>query len=344
LRRSSRNSLLLLFLLCLSFSCLAEEVQFKAGPDQIFGSLEIPQSLGTQQRFPAILLISGSGPTDRDGNSALLKGKIDSHRHLAQLLTNHGYVTLRYDKLFSGKTGVASHASDRDSIGMSTYVDGAQAAYQYLAQRSEVDPDRLLILGHSEGALIALIQAKEKQPAGLRGLVLAMPMSEPYLKTMYDQIASQFEAAVNAGRCPQADADRELAALAQVIKELITTGTAPSRNLLDKSLQAVFPPASDTFLSSSGRYDPAMLANELKLPVLVFSGTKDIQITRPMVQHLMTGLESNTQANWTELTDVNHVLKVVPGKPKGVADYVDPKLPFSSELDQRLLAWLKVHL
>lgn len=339
-----RFAFVLILVIWLTAVCLAEEVHFLVGPDKLYGSLEIPKAHQTGKKLPAVLLISGSGPTDRDGNSALLKGKIDSHRHLAKLLAQHGYISLRYDKLFSGKTGMATHAQDHSQIGMSAYVDGAQAAYQYLASRPEVDPNRVVILGHSEGGLIALIQAQEKQPSGLKGLILAMPMSEPYLKTIYDQIAKQFESAVKAGHCPQAEADRELAVLAQVVQELTTTGTAPSRTKLNKSLQAVFPPSSDTFLSSCAKYDPAVLAKDCQMPVLIFSGSKDIQITRPMVQHLMTGFEANSRAIWSELKDVNHVFKVVAGSPRGVADYVDPKLKFSTELDRRLLDWLKVNL
>lgn len=333
-----------MILVGLAASCLAEEVEFQCGPDKLYGTLEIPKNFQPGQHLPAVLLLSGSGPTDRDGNSALLKGKTDSHKHLAELLAKNGIITLRYDKLFSGKTGVATHAKDYATIEMSAYVDCSQAAYHCLAACPQVDPKRLMILGHSEGGLIALIQAKEKRPVGLKGLVLAMPLSEPYLKTIYDQIAKQFEVAVKAGNCPQPEADRQLATLAQVMEELKTTKTAPSRDKLAPSLRPVFSPANDSFLGSCANYDPADLAKDLSVPALVLSGTKDGQITRPMVEHLMTGFKNKPQVKWIEFKDVNHVLKEINGTPKPVEDYVNPKKPFSAELDKQLVDWLKKNI
>ena len=327
-------------LLLLLSPVFAEEVQFKVGDDTLYATFLAPAN--TTGKVPAVLLLSGSGPTDRDGNSGLLVGKIDSHKHLAEVLAAHGVATLRYDKLFSGQTGPATHAGNYTQIGIDTYVSEAQAAYQVLAQRPEVDPLRMAILGHSEGGLIALLVAHQVHPPGLKGLILAMPMCEPYLVTIRSQVASQYAAAVASGACPQSVADEDMAMLDKVVGELQTTGGAPSRAKLRDSLQVLFAPANDYFLFTASQHDAAKLAHDLDLPMLLYSGTRDIQITAPMIAKMKTALAHNPRAQVVELQNVNHVLKVV--TEGSVADYTDPKLPFSPDLDRTLGDWVKANL
>lgn len=317
----------------------ADEVEFVAGKDKIHGTLELPPHL--EGRVPAVVLISGSGPTDRDGNNALLPGRVDSHRHLAELLAANGVASLRYDKVFTGKTGPASH-TDPAEVGIEVYVDTADAAYRYLAGRPEIDPARMAILGHSEGGMIALIVAHSKKPVGLKGLILAMPMSEPYLKTTFDQISAQLEAAGASGNLPQDEAQAQIGYLKTVIEEIKTTGHSPTREKLLPPIQAVFSPVNDHFLQTCSVYDPAELAKGLEVPVLVLEGTRDVQITHSMIEHLMSGLAGKPQARLVTLKDTNHVLKVVPEGHE--VDYGNPQWKFSAEADETILDWLSDHL
>ena len=114
------------------------QMQFQVGPDTYYGTFTVPTS-GTGP-FPAVLLFSGSGPTDRDGNSSLIAGKVDSHLIIAHALAEAGVASLRYDKLFSGKTGVATHAKDASTIGYDHQLKVAQAALDDLKARPEVGP------------------------------------------------------------------------------------------------------------------------------------------------------------------------------------------------------------
>jgi alpha-beta hydrolase superfamily lysophospholipase len=336
----------LLILLCLAqlwlSPALAEEVVFQSGPDKLYGTLELPTNFNG--KVPALLLLSGSGPTDRDGNSPLLTGRIDSHKHLAELLAQQGVASLRYDKIFSGKTGPASHAADPAAVGIDTFVEAADAAYQFLADRPEIDTQQLAILGHSEGGLIALILAKDKNPVGLKGLILAMPMSEPYLKTVYDQVAAQFEAAEASGHLPSTEGEEQLDYLRAVIEEIKTTGTAPTRDKLMQSLQTLFAPTHDHYLQTVSVYDPAELAQGLDLPILVLEGERDVQVTSSMIDHLMTGLQSNPRAQRLFLKDTNHVFKIVPEDSVPASDYVDPSREFSPQADQAILDWVQANL
>jgi len=325
---------LFLLLLLLWLPALGEEVTFKCGPDTLYGTLLRPPT--SNGPAPAVLLLSGSGPTDRDGNSRMLKGRIDTQKHFAEVLAGAGVITLRYDKLFSGKTGVASHANNVSQVGMDTFLDEAQAALDFLRLQPGVDPDRLAVLGHSEGGLIALALATERKPAGLRALVLAAPMSLPYLQTLHDQLAAQYAAAVAAGHVKQADADAGVAALDKVLAALKASAAHPDLTGLPEPLKPLFNPMNDRFLHTAGQYDPAQLAGQVKLPVLVLDGDKDVQVTPAMVDHLMSGFLGGN-ATRVLLPGVDHVFKVVGDKPNPATDYTDPTKKFSPEADKALL-------
>lgn len=325
---------MLLFLLWLPAG--AEDVTFTCGPDTLYGTLLKPAGAGPA---PAVLLLAGSGPTDRDGNSRLLPGRIDTLKHFAEVLAQAGVVTLRYDKLFSGKTGAATHAGNVSQVGLDTYIDEAQAGLDFLRQQPGVDPNRLAVLGHSEGGLIALVLATQRAPAGLQAVVLAAPLSVPYLQTLHDQIAGQFAAAVAAGQVKQADADSGLAALDKVLAALKQSEAHPDLTGLPEPLKALFNPMNDRFLHTAGQFDPAQLAGQVKLPVLVLAGDKDVQVTPPMVDHLMSGFLGGN-ATRVLLPGVDHVFKVVGDKPNPLTDYTDPSKKFSPEADKALVDFL----
>src|SRR5450432_786081 len=120
------------------------EVMFTSGEDTLFGTLLIPA--GAKSPMPAALLLSGSGPTDRDGNTPLIPGKIDSQKNFARVLASAGVASLRYDKLASGKTGIGSYATRIDAIGFELYVQEAISGFNLLKSRVEVDPTRIAIL------------------------------------------------------------------------------------------------------------------------------------------------------------------------------------------------------
>ena len=230
------------------------------------------------------MIIAGSGPTDRDGNSALEPGKIDTLKDFANVLASSGVASLRYDKLGTGATGLASYASHPDDIGFDVFVNEATAAYNYLRGRPEVDPQRIMILGHSEGALIAMVMtdslAGSEAP---RALVLAAPPGNAYLETIEQQLRVQYAAAVHTGHANQQQADAALADVDRIVTSLKAQGTyPPGMTIAEPALQSIFSGANQRFLAEVERYDPATLAAKLpaQLPILVLHGGKDQQISR----------------------------------------------------------------
>src|SRR5690606_30684073 len=104
---------------------------------------------------PAALLISESGPTDRNGDNAVV-GPIGNMRQLADLLSERGVASLRYDKVGTGATGLGPYEQNPQDVGSAVYTTGARAALTFMADQPATDPDRISVYGLGEGAVHAL--------------------------------------------------------------------------------------------------------------------------------------------------------------------------------------------
>ena len=307
------------------------DASFTSGADTIHGSFMAPVGLSAQASRPAALIISGSGPTDRNGDSGNLP--LGTNRNLAITLAQAGISSLRYDKLGSGQTGLGSH-SDGQGIDFDLFLQEAKDAAAYLATQPGVDPARLIIVGHSEGALFALLLAQAMVETGTppAGLILAAPLSIRYLDLINEQLTTNIAAAVQAGVLTPAQADTTETELKGIIKSLRTTGTLPE-TIASPELAQLFTPGNAPFLAQADAIDPADVAASLPadLPVLVLLGQKDSQVTKAQVDHLMTGFTKagSTSASFVFLPDANHALRIVEGEPNPAVDYANPDLPFS---------------
>jgi hypothetical protein len=157
----------------------ARELRFRSGPDTLPATLLLPDHAGGE--VPGALIISGSGPTDRDGNDRQFP-HLDTNRNLARALSGDGVASVRYDKLGSGVAGLGAHPDPSD-VGFDLFARDALDAYRTLARQPGVDPHRLIVVGHSEGGLFALWLADHLKgtPEAPRMLVLAAPLGRRYL-------------------------------------------------------------------------------------------------------------------------------------------------------------------
>lgn len=124
----------------------------------ISGTLALPDDEGT---YPAVLLLAGSGPVDRDGNGRKGKYQTNLYKELAHFMTGLGFVTLRYDKRGTGK-----RAGDWMEAGLSDLTADAKTALLFLRDHPNVDPEKVIVCGHSEGTILATILAETMNPAG----------------------------------------------------------------------------------------------------------------------------------------------------------------------------------
>ena len=149
-----------------------EEVLIQ-GETTIAATLTSPNQ--DQSSFPAIVLIGGTGGLDRDGNGIGFKSNV--YKDLAEWLSTQGFVTLRYDKRGVGKSG-----GNRNSVGLTGLVDDVTAVVRYLKSRDHVSQD-ILLLGHSEGCIVATLAAERESVSGLillsgAGVALKTSMQE----------------------------------------------------------------------------------------------------------------------------------------------------------------------
>jgi alpha-beta hydrolase superfamily lysophospholipase len=301
-------------------------------------------SAGQGRSVPGALLIAGSGPTDRDGNSAVLPGSIDTLKNLAQALSNDGVASLRYDKLGTGQTGAGPYTKDPTKVDLAVFQDEATAALNFLAGQSAIDRSHLMVVGHSEGALYALQLATT--PPGtappVQALGLVEPQSRRILDQVSDQIHRQVDAAVKAGQFTAEQAAQQTAEIDKAIQEFRATGKVPPDE--PPALKPVINPANARILQQEDATDPADVAAKLPrgMPVLVTCSDADTQITCEDVDHLVSSLNNaGTKTDYVHLTGVNHVLKE--DSSKTPAGYTKP-LPFSTQLTGALASFVKENL
>lgn len=311
------------------------EISFTSGQLVVHGSLRMPD--GATGAVPAMLLIASSGPTDRNGDSALMNGSIGTLRFLADVLARNGIASLRYDKIGIGQTGMGGlQAAD---VGFDEFVREAADATNYLAKQPGIDKAALGIVGHSEGGLIALAVANGKggQIPTLTSLSLLESATARILDTMSRQIDAQIDQSVNKGNLSRDDAATLRTSLAAAVAQLRTSGTVPD----DASVQPFgLTSATAKLLASEDLLDPVALAGTMHAPLRVFTSCsdKDINISCDDVAKLDEALKQTTLQQ-AHLTTADHALKDVGDEPSTGTEYAQP-LPFSQQFTDAWTTWL----
>lgn len=289
-----------------------EAIVLETPTGKLAGSLLMPARSG---RMPVALIIAGSGPTDRDGNSALQKEPNDSLKMLAQMLADAGYASVRYDKRGIGAS-TAAMRSEAD-LRFDTYIDDAAAWIDKLAR----DPrfSSVVVIGHSEGSLIGMVAARKGKANGFISLAGAGSAA-------YDVLRRQL-----AGKLPG-----ELA----VVNERILTALQHGEKSepVPPALAALYRPSVQPYLISYFKYLPSERIAMLDVPVLIVQGDTDIQMDRAEAAALAT---ASPHAQLALIPGMNHVLKMVPAdRQRQIASYGDPTLPLAPALQSAILDFM----
>lgn len=309
-----------------------DEVSFSADGLTVHGTFRHPKAISSA--IPAALLIAGSGPTDRNGNSRMVPGSMNTLANLADVLAADDVATLRYDKVGSGRTGLGRFAKDLNTIGVGDFAQQAQAALRFLSSRPGVDRARLSVYGHSEGALFALLLATESADTvpTVHALGLLEPLSRRYLDIIRAQVLAQAAQQRSSGQITPAQQDEVTKLLRQAVTQLREKGTVPTD--MPYGLNTLFTPSSLKFLREADAIDPARLGAALPrmMPVLLTCSDADIQVSCADVHHLAAAITS-TGLELVQLTGVDHVLKQDASR---TAQNYGKDLPFSSQLIAKL--------
>lgn len=278
------------------------------------GTLFTPSGI----KKPAIvLIIAGSGPTDRDGNSRMLSGKNNSLLQLADSLAHHGIASLRYDKRGIAKSQVKG--LKEENMRFSDGVDDAVAWIQWLKEKGY---KKIYIAGHSEGSLVGMAAATQEK---VQGFISIAGSGRKINEVLKEQI--------QAGGGP--DSIKQLAF--RYLDTLLTGGRIAKPSPL---LFSLFRPSIQPYMISWLQYDPAALLASLTCKTLIVQGTNDIQINEKDAQLLHN---ANPRSSLVMIENMNHVFKAVKSNTKAdnLRAYSDPSLPVMQELVEAIVKFIK---
>ena len=257
---------------------------------------------------PVVLIVPGSGPTNRDGNSPL-GVRASSYRLIAEGLAARGIRSVRIDK--RGMFGSNRAIPDANAV---TIEDYAEDIHTWAATiRETMRAPCVWVLGHSEGGLSALVAAQ--RPDGICGLLLVSAAGRRLGDVLREQIAA------NPANAPVREE-------AEAIIAKLEAGQRVEEGDINPALRPLFRPEVQGFLASTFALDPAKLIAAYAGPVLILQGLRDIQVGRADAERLH---HSRPDADLVLLPNANHVLKAVASDDRAanIATYQDPDSPLA---------------
>ncbi|MFN2235981.1 MAG: alpha/beta hydrolase family protein, partial [Anaerolineales bacterium] len=224
--------------------------------------------------FPAVIMVAGSGPTDRNWNSPLLPGTNGSAALLAGVLTKLGYVTLRYDKRASGPHGKENAMKLAGRVSMQSHVDELAGGLAYLVDQNYVDNQKIFVLANSEGCIHALNYQYQGIKPAFAGMILTAPPARPVGLVAHEQLAAQLD--------PVPGGDKWLASYDSAIADFVAGREVKVDESLPEGvknlLMGTTKPVNQPFVRELWTIDPARLLRKIDVPVLVVIGKKDLQV------------------------------------------------------------------
>jgi alpha-beta hydrolase superfamily lysophospholipase len=271
---------------------------------QLCGTLLLPEGRGP---WTAALLVAGSGPTDRDGNNPLLPAPLDNLKRFAEALAARGIASLRYDKRGVGASIYPGLSEEK--LRFEHLVDDAVALAGLLADDQRIA--RVVLVGHSEGALISALAAEASNAAAVVSVAGAGTRASALMRTQIED------------NLPDDLSEPALAALDALERQ------QPVQDVPD-SLVLLFRPTVQPYLMSWFRHDPSEVLAQLAVPALVVHGTADAQVAVEQAALLRNG---KPDARLVIVDGMDHLLSVQGDIPRGTQELARQVADWLQELD-----------
>lgn len=318
----------------------ATEVSWQLDGIDMYGTFVRPDGDGPH---PAVVMVAGSGPTDRDWNSPMLPGSNGSAALLAEVFADAGIASLRYDKRASGPHVAENLPAISGRMSMQTHLDELVRATGVLAAQDGVDAARIVGLGNSEGCLHVLHHANTDQSIPFAGTVLAAPPGRSIGAVLLTQLRAQLAVV------PEGDM---LFALVEEAAARYSAGQPmdPDPRLpepLRMVLASFETPANLPFVRELWSEDAATELAVVRVPTLVLIGRQDMQVdARLDGEPLQAAAAGNTEVVFAFPEHTNHVLKEDLRTPEERAaapasGYNEPGTRLDPDAVRTILGWLR---
>lgn len=311
------------------------------------GTLTLPKGKGP---FPAALLITGSGPQNRDE-------EIAGHRPflvIADHLTRRGFAVLRVDDRGVGKsTGGMADATTLD------FVEDALAGVAFLKSRHEIDASRVGLIGHSEGGIVGAIAASKSDGIAFLVLMAATGVKGAEVLTMQADLMATAAGAPPAAREQSRILQQKLLAIAEQeedrekvrakaraeLEPLIANAPEGQRQTIERAMDGQISGLTSPWMRFFLRYDPSEALRKVKCPVLAINGEKDLQVSpKQNLPAIRKALEEagNSDVTVEELPGLNHMFQHAD---KGLpSEYGSIEETFAPAALNAILDWLEKRL
>lgn len=306
------------FVLIISSQAIAQNAQSFRSEElsvpasvKLYGTLLVPPKGST-----VVLFISGSGPTDRNGNSGLLS--TDCTKLLAEDLALKGIASLRYDKRGAGQS--KDPLMKEQDVLFDTLIYDAMRWIRLL--REDKRFKRIIVAGHSEGSLVGMVAAhRQKADAFISlagaGRTIDVVIREQIVKNPFNtsEVLQHVDSAFNK----------------------LKNGKLAEN--IPPYLMSLFRPSVQPFIISWLKYNPSEEIRRLKIPVLIIQGSTDIQVSILDSEILR---DSSPKATYKVIEGMNHIFRDAPTDQQlNVATYYKPQLPISSTLTPTIIDFIK---
>ena len=259
-----------------------------------------------------VILIAGSGPTNRDGNQFGMTN--NSLKLLAESLVKNGIAVYSYDKRIFAQ--MASGKLDEASLTFDNFIDDAKAVVLYFKNQKKYHS--ITVAGHSEGALIGMVAANENADAYISLAGAGRPIDE----VIVEQIGKQ------------APFLKE-----EVEKNLATLKSGNTFELKNQMLASLFRASVQPYMISWIKYHPQNEIKKLQIPSLLINGDKDIQVS---VQDAQLLQQAKPDAQLQIIPNMNHIFKAIKGDDtENKASYTNPELPICTELTSIITTFIR---
>lgn len=295
-----------------------EEVKLDVENGALGGMVMYPRS---KKKSPIVLIIQGSGPTDKDGNSAAIPGDNNSLKMVAEALAEAGIASLRFDKRGQGlsKSAGVSEAN----LTFDVFVEDAKAWLDLIINNKSFT--KVGVIGHSQGSLIGMLISRDADVSAFASL------AGPSLN-ISETLMTQLKANPNNPANIITEAEN-------ILKELKRGNTVAE---IPPYFASLFRPSIQPFMSSWMKYDPQYAFKRLNMPSLVINGTTDLQVTMDDANRLH---KANPRSKQYIIDGMNHVLKNAPADPQqNMATYGNPGLPLNPDFRMVLMNFFQENL